>query len=60
LRQIGDGADLDDRCGWGTAAHACRRQAELRAASSDRCLAPGCRRTVTWIKDLAGRAVTIW
>jgi hypothetical protein len=59
-RQIGDGADLDNRCGSGTAAHARRRQAGLRAVSNDRCLAPGCRRTVTWIEDLADGGVTSW
>ena len=42
------------------AAHARRRQAGLRAVSNDRCLAPGCRRTVTWIEDLADGGVTIW
>jgi hypothetical protein len=42
------------------AAHARRRQAGLRAVSNDRCLAPGCRRTVTWIEDLADGGVTSW
>jgi hypothetical protein len=32
----------------------------LRAVSNDRCLAPGCRRTVTWIEDLADGGVTSW
>jgi hypothetical protein len=60
-RQIGDSADLDNRCGSDTAAHARRRQAGLRAVSNDRCLAPGCRRTVTWIpEDLADGGVTSW
>jgi len=57
---MGDGADLDNRCGSDTAAHARRRQAGLRAVSNDRCLAPGCRRTVTWIEDLADGGVTSW
>jgi len=32
----------------------------MRAVSNDRCLAPGCRRTVTWIEDLADGGVTSW
>ena len=53
-------ADKDIDCGSGMAAHARRRQAGLRAVSNDRCLAPGCRRTVTWIEDLADGGVTSW
>jgi hypothetical protein len=46
------------RLGYGCARR--RRQAGLRAVSNDRCLAPGCRRTVTWIEDLADGGVTSW
>jgi hypothetical protein len=45
---------IDDGAARARAAHARRRQ-EGCAVSNDRCLMPGCRRTVTWIENLSRR-----